>query len=199
MDFLQPAIAMNGAQRILFKNSAIFLTARRHSLYYPCILKENSSLQRTKHTLSGHLIMQKYIIFSILLFFVTACSSDEQPDTQASSVKTETQTSVSAATPSATRDLASHKMIFFLDPNGGPCRLQVSILNEMASELRGKIDIQYVQTTVPSDRDIFYKYGIRALPTLLLADTGGKEIKRMTPGVKQPDDIRNLLQSIPKS
>jgi thioredoxin len=139
--------------------------------------------------------MQKYIIFSVLLFLVTACSNDEQPSKSSNSVTAETQTSTSVTT----RKLASHKMVFFLDPNGGPCRLQASILNDMANELRGKVDIQYVQTTVPSDRDIFYQYGVRALPTLLLADASGKEIRRMPPGVKQADDIRYLIQSIPKS
>jgi len=73
----------------------------------------------------------------------------------------------------------------------------VSILNDMAPEFRGKVDIQYVQTTVPGDRPAFSQYGIRALPTLLLADASGKEIRRMTPGVKQADDIRLLIQSIP--
>ena len=143
--------------------------------------------------------MQKYIIFSALLFLITACSSDEQANNDSSSVSAETQSSTSTAASTTARQLASHKIIFFLDPNGGPCRLQVSILNEMANEFRGTVDIQYVQTTVPADRDIFHQYGIRALPTLLLADAGGKEIKRMTPGVKQADDIRHLIQSIPKS
>jgi len=143
--------------------------------------------------------MQKYILFSVLLLLVTACSSDEQPNKPSNSVSTGTQDSTSATASLATRQLASHKMVFFLDPNGGPCRLQLSILNDMASELSGTVDIQYVQTTVPSDRDIFHQYGIRALPTLLLADASGKEIKRMTPGVKQADDIRHLIQSIPKS
>lgn len=143
--------------------------------------------------------MQKHILFSALLFLMTACSSDEQPGKSSSSVTAGAESSTSAAAPAATRDLAAFKMIFFLDPNGGPCRLQVSILNDMANELHGKVDIQYVQTTVPGDRDIFYQYGIRALPTLLLADAGGKEIKRMTPGVKQADDIRLLIQSIPSS
>ncbi len=143
--------------------------------------------------------MQRFILFSALLFLITACSSDEQPGKPSSSVATETQSSTSAATPAGTRELAAFKMVFFLDPNGGPCRLQVSILNDMANELQGKVDIQYVQTTVPGDRDIFYHYGIRALPTLLLADASGKEIKRMAPGVKQADDIRRLIQSIPSS
>ena len=153
--------------------------------------------------------MQKCIVFSVLLFLVTACSSDEQPGKSSNSSTTGTEVSTSAAAPTApttptaaptaTRQLASHKIVFFLNPNGGPCRLQVSILNHMADELRGIVDIQYVQTIVPSDRNIFSQYGIRALPTLLLADANGKEIKRMPPGVKQANDIRLLIQSIPHS
>jgi thioredoxin len=143
--------------------------------------------------------MYKYIIFSTLLLLLTACSADEQPNKPSSSAKPEMQSTNASATSAAIRQAASHKIIFFLDPNGGPCRLQVSILNDMADELRGTVDIQYVQTTVTGDRDTFYQYGIRALPTLLLADASGKEIKRMTPGVKQPADIRHMIQSIPQS
>ncbi len=143
--------------------------------------------------------MYKYFLFPALLLLFTACSSDEQPNKPSNSVISGTERSTTIAAPSAVRPLASHKVIFFLDPNGGPCRLQISILNDMADELRGTVDIQYVQTTVPGDRDTFYQYGIRALPTLLLADASGKEIKRMTPGVKEAVDIRRMIQSIPNS
>lgn len=143
--------------------------------------------------------MQKYVIFSVLLFLMTACSSDEQPGKSSNVVTAETQASASATDLGGTRELAAHKIVFFLNPNGGPCRLQVSILNDMAAELRGVVDIQYVQTIVPGDMNTFSQYGIRALPTLLLADANGKEIKRMSPGVKQAEDIRLLIQSIPQS
>ncbi len=143
--------------------------------------------------------MKKIILFALLLFFVAACSSEEQADTSSNTGQEKMQSSHSASVPSGTRELAAFKMIFFLDPNGGPCRMQVSILNDMAKELSGKVDIQYVQTIVPSDREIFYKYGVRGLPTILLADASGKEIKRMTPGVRQASEIRTLIQSIPKT
>ncbi len=143
--------------------------------------------------------MQKILFLSFLLFFITACSNDEQVGEDAETVATQSQPTVSGKSSGVRQGLAAHKLVFFLDPNGGPCRLQVTILNDMAAELRGKIDIQYVQTTVPGDRDIFYQYGIRALPTLLLADANGKEISRMSPGVKQSDDIRRLIKTIPHS
>ena len=75
--------------------------------------------------------------------------------------------------------------------------MQDSILRGMSAELEDKVSIHYVQTTVPEDLNTFYAYGIRALPTILLADTSGKEIKRLTPGVKTADDIRALLKSLP--
>ena len=77
--------------------------------------------------------------------------------------------------------------------------MQNNILKEMAGELNGKVAIQYVQTTVQADLNIFNQYGIRGLPTLILAEAGGKEINRLPPGVKSSDEIRLLLQSIPQS
>jgi thioredoxin 1 len=91
---------------------------------------------------------------------------------------------------------ASHHLVFFLDPQGGPCIMQAQILSGMGDELRGRAEIRYVQTTVPEDRRLFAQYGIRALPTLLLADAAGNEIQRLAPGVKNQEEIRLLLQAI---
>ena len=68
---------------------------------------------------------------------------------------------------------------------------------EMSKELKGKVNIKYVKTTVQNDRNFFYEYGIRALPTLLLADSTGKEITRLPPGIKNAAAIRNLINFMP--
>lgn len=141
----------------------------------------------------------KYILLASLFLFISACSNDEQPDNPSSAVETKPQNIALQSNHAATYQQEGFKLIFFLNPNGGPCRMQNSILSDMANELKGKIDIQYVQTTVAADRDFFNQYGIRGLPTLLLADASGKEIKRLPPGVKRADDIRTLIQSIPHS
>jgi thioredoxin 1 len=143
--------------------------------------------------------MLKYIFLITLIFSVTACSPDEQPGNSSSSVKTGEQNISSISAPGPTHQAANFKLIFFLNPDGGPCIMQNTILKEMAGELSGKVDIQYVQTTVPADLNIFNQYGIRGLPTLVLADASGKEINRMPPGVKRSDDIRLLIQSVPQS
>ena len=143
--------------------------------------------------------MLKYAFLIFLFFSVTACSPDEQPGKSSGSGETGGQKSSSISAPGATRQAADFKLIFFINPDGRPCIMQNNILMEMAAELSGKVDIQYVQTSVPADLNIFNQYGVRGLPTLILADAGGKEIRRLSPGVKSSDDIRLLIQSIPQS
>lgn len=119
------------------------------------------------------------LIPALLLIFLFGCTEGpKSPETGAAD----------GGTPS---------LVFFLDPNGAPCRMQDAILKDMAEELRGKVDLRYVQTTVPSDLDTFYAFGIRGLPALLLTDPSGKEIRRLPPGVKSAEEIRRLLQAIP--
>lgn len=145
--------------------------------------------------------MLKKFLLAAVLFLLFACS-DETQVTQSAQPQTAAPAVASAPTPAnsveaqATTD-ADHFLVFFLDPNGGPCRMQNSILEGMADELKGKVNLRYVQTTVPDDRQYFYAYGIRGLPSLILADSTGKEIKRLPPGVNPVEKVRDLLQAIP--
>ena len=141
--------------------------------------------------------MLKNVLLSMLLLLAFGCSNDQDTTQVPYSTKTEATTASASVPAHATAETTGPFLVFFLDPNGGPCRMQNSILNNMSTELEGKVSLRYVQTTVPEDRNVFYAYGIRALPTVLLADASGKEIKRLTPGVKSADDIRGLLKSLP--
>ncbi|MBC8316348.1 MAG: hypothetical protein H8E41_00465 [Desulfobulbaceae bacterium] len=143
--------------------------------------------------------MIRNITLTLLLALTFGCST-EQPAADSSSPATTNSPHIASASNQAEAiTSANFDLIFFLDPNGGPCKMQDAILLDMSEELKGKVNIKYVQTTVPDDRNIFYHYGIRALPTLLLADSSGKEIKRMPPGVKNADNIRALIQSLPRT
>ncbi len=139
------------------------------------------------------------VLVLLLIVFLAGCSDDQQVSQSTPSPKGTAQDQVAPSSLAATPHTAEQSLLFFLDPNGRPCQMQDRILLEMAAELKGKVIIKYVKTTIPSDRTSFYQYGIRALPTLLLADSTGNEIKRMTPGVKSAAEIRTLLQSQPRS
>ena len=144
--------------------------------------------------------MLKKIALVLTLFIIAACSREQQAQAPITTKSIPfTQATASAAAMPEAAGHTTHYLVFFLDPNGGPCRMQNSILTSMAEELKGRVSIRYVQTTEAADKNLFYKYGIRALPTLLLADATGNEIRRMTPGVKSAADVRSLINSLPSS
>lgn len=138
--------------------------------------------------------MLKKVLIVASLFLLFACSDETQVS---QSSQPQPAAPPVAATPGVEADGADHFLVFFLDPNGGPCRMQASILDGMGDDLKGKVQLRYVQTTVKDDLQYFYAYGIRGLPSLLLADASGKEIKRLPPGVNPVERVRELLQAIP--
>ena len=85
------------------------------------------------------------------------------------------------------------RLVFFMNPNGAPCQLQDQLIRGMAPELTGKITVVYLRTTVPAEIPFFERYGVRSLPQHLLVDGAGRELRRATPGVQQPEAIRRLV------
>ncbi len=137
--------------------------------------------------------MRKNILLILVLGIIIGCSTEQQALDSSQSGTAGSQTISSKSTPAGASDELSFNLVFFLDPNGGPCKKQNMILQGMLDELNGKVNLRYVTTTLSDNRDLFYNYGIRALPTLLLADSSGNEIKRMTPGIQNATDIRAFL------
>jgi thioredoxin-like negative regulator of GroEL len=101
-----------------------------------------------------------------------------------------------STTTASTRPAAAlPRLVFFMNPGGAPCQMQDRILQEMAPELKGKAEVVYLKTTVPGDIARFQQYGIRALPTLVVTDASGKEIRRATPGIQSATQVRQLVQN----
>ncbi len=106
--------------------------------------------------------------------------------------------------PAAAAPLAAHsaapaqpagqraRLVFFMNPYGGPCQMQDRILHEMSGEL-SRVDVVYYKTTEPADIGRFQEYGIRSLPQLIVTDATGRELRRATPGIQGPDQVRSLI------
>jgi thioredoxin 1 len=87
-------------------------------------------------------------------------------------------------------------LIFFMNPNGSPCQMQDQILLKSKADLEKLVQVRYVKTTIPTDREIFYQYGIRSLPNLILTDAQGKELHRFAPGIQEIEVIMNTLTTV---
>jgi thioredoxin 1 len=122
---------------------------------------------------------------------LAACSSGAQePPTAAPAARPAPLAAhAAAAQPAGQRA----RLVFFINPNGGPCQLQDRILREMSGELSQRVDVVYYRTTDAADIAWFQRYGIRSLPQLLVTDATGRELRRATPGIQGPDQIRGLV------
>lgn len=99
-----------------------------------------------------------------------------------------------AANAAATNAPASgKKLLFFMNPDGDPCQTQLGILNGVADSLRKVAEVVYIKTTEPADLQKFEEYGIRGLPSLVIADMNGRELSRFSPGIQSGDAVLAAL------
>jgi thioredoxin 1 len=156
------------------------------------------------------------VIAGVAAFSITVASTNK--DTTVKCVRDTTKTCVHPANPPGCRDHAqagcpkisaandgnlqkkapiapNKEILFFMNPNGHPCQVQNAILNGIKDSLAGLATIKYYKTTEDADRDAFGKYGIRGLPTLVIADGKGNEISRFTPGIQDKETILSTLHS----
>lgn len=85
------------------------------------------------------------------------------------------------------------KLLFFMNPDGYPCQTQLGILNSVADSLSKVAQVVYIKTTVPADMQKFEEYGIRGLPSLVIADATGRELSRFSPGIQSADAVLAAL------
>ena len=89
----------------------------------------------------------------------------------------------------STQSAPKPTLVFFLNPAGSPCQTQDRILKESRAQWEPLASLRYVRTDVPADREVFYQYGIRSLPNLILVGADGKEIHRYSPGIQSAETI----------
>jgi thioredoxin 1 len=99
------------------------------------------------------------------------------------------------STPELKQAIASGKktIVFFLNPQGGPCRAQNEILAKLYQDRGGSFNIAYVSTLKPEDQQAFYDYGVRNLPTLVLVDSSSRISKNFPPGIQPYEALAAAL------
>jgi hypothetical protein len=102
----------------------------------------------------------------------------------------QTANAASAPTPAAH---PKRKLLFFMNPNGIPCQTQWGLLNNVADSLLKVADVVYIKTTEPADYPKFETFGIRGLPSLVITDENGRELRRFSPGIQPADAVLAAL------
>lgn len=87
-------------------------------------------------------------------------------------------------------------IIFFQNPNGGPCRAQNEILQKLLKDRKENFSIAYINAMKPEDQKAFYDYGVRNLPSLVLVDGSGNISRVFPPGIQSYETLGKSLDSI---
>ena len=95
-------------------------------------------------------------------------------------------------------NIASGKktIIFFLNPNGGPCKAQNEILTTLQKSRKNNFNIAYVSAEQQENKQAFYDYGVRGLPTLVLVDSHGMIGKVFSPGIQSAETLVAALDGV---
>jgi len=72
-----------------------------------------------------------------------------------------------------------------------PCRMLAPTIDKIAREYNGKVKVGKVDTD--SNRDVSIKYGISAIPTVILFKNG--QVAQKFVGLRQEKDFREALDS----
>ncbi len=132
----------------------------------------------------------KYMIsiISLGVLFFAGCTTSEATETAGHLQSSNPQQGIS--------EESGARLLFFMNPYGRPCQIQDHTLNEIRSDIETKADIVYVRTDRDNDRSLFYQYGVRSLPVMILVDAGGTVLKRFTPGPQSSRTIMTALEAV---
>jgi len=102
------------------------------------------------------------------------------------------------STPEIKQSISSGKktIIFFLNPNGGPCKAQNEVLTSLQMDRKNNFNVAYVSAMQQENQRAFYDYGVRGLPTLVLVDGSGKINRVFPPGIQSYDALAAALDGI---
>ena len=102
------------------------------------------------------------------------------------------------STPALSQSIGKGKpvLVFFQNPNGGPCKAQQQVLDKLTEKRKGTFTIAPVNAMEQNDQKAFYDYGVRSLPSLVLVDKAGAISKVFPPGIQSIETISTALDGL---
>ena len=87
-------------------------------------------------------------------------------------------------------------LVFFQNPNGGPCKAQKVVLDKLQQSRKNGFNIVGVNAMNQNDQKAFYDYGVRSLPSLVLVDKSGKVSRVFPPGIQSIETLTSALDGL---
>ncbi len=87
-------------------------------------------------------------------------------------------------------------IVFFLNPQGGPCRAQNEVLQKLLKDRKNNFNIAYVSALDQANQRAFYDYGVRGLPTVVVVDSKGRIARYFPPGIQSYETLATTLDGI---
>lgn len=86
-------------------------------------------------------------------------------------------------------------LLFFMNPNGRPCQMQAQILQQNQTEIEKHLQIKAISTSDSSNRSLFYHFGVRSLPAIIILNSDGSLRQRFPPGIIPGEYILSIASS----
>jgi thioredoxin 1 len=126
------------------------------------------------------------VSFIVLAFLAAGCESGKSAPAAPLSTP-ELQKTIGAGGKST--------IVFFLNPQGGPCQMQNGVLEKLYKDRGGNFNVAYVSSLKPENEKAFYDYGVRNLPSMVLVNKDGKIDRVFPPGIQSYETIAAALES----
>ena len=133
------------------------------------------------------------IILFLLVSNTLFCTQNRGEQATATKTEQNTKSEENLIVNSENLDFSQHKVTFIElgAENCIPCKAMKPVMQEIAEEYKGKIQVVFYD--VRKDPRPSWKYGIRLIPTQVFIDSKGNEIFRHV-GFFSKEDIVNILK-----
>ena len=113
-----------------------------------------------------------YSIFVMSVILVAGCSGNTSTN-----ILDQTKDTVSARTVAASDESKLPTVIDFSATWCGPCKMFAPIFHESEKKYEGKVS--FVTVDIDEHKALAEQFGIEAVPTIVLLDANGKEVRRL--------------------
>ena len=90
----------------------------------------------------------------------------------------------------ATVEISKQKLLKFEAAWCGPCHMMSPVLEALGTE---RVDLPIEKVNVDEDVELKKKYGVKSIPTIILVDENGEELRRAV-GFKTLSELRSELE-----